>query len=307
MEIKKFIDIERIRNSYAETFEAGEPIVVEVKIDGANASFRYDTETDSVVAFSRRKELTPANTLEGFFGFVSSLDKEVVKSVLGSRYIVFGEWLVPHTVQYPKEMYKQFYMYDVYDTEIKQYLPYDETIVIFEKLKAAGVQNFANVLYKGEFKSWEATNELLKANTYGEKPCMEGIVIKRQSRLDSKSSSLPFYIKIVNQQFSEVHTDHVKKEFNPEELAKIEAQKKLVAAVVTERRCQKIVEKLIEDGVIPRDWSSTDMRVIAKNMPKLAYEDCRKEEPEIIEKVENFGKYCSQIAMAHVRALLEKQ
>lgn len=307
MELKKFIDIERAKLSYVETFEIGEPIVCEVKVDGSNASFCYDAKNKTVAAFSRRKQLDVSNTLNGFFEFTQGFNEDVIEEVLGTRYIVFGEWLVKHTVQYPDHMYKKFYMYDVWDRETEQYLPYEETIYFYNKLIEGGItMEFVNTLYIGEFKSWEHILFLLEINTYGEKPCMEGVVIKRQSRLDSRSSRLPYYVKVVNEQFSEVHDTHVKKNIDPEKLKEIEAQKALVAAIVTERRCQKILEKMIEDNIIPADWGSEHMKDIVKNMPKLAFEDCRKEEPELIGKVDNFGKYCSQIAMSHVKKFFGK-
>ena len=33
MDMKKYIDIERVKESYASTFEVGAPIVIQVKID----------------------------------------------------------------------------------------------------------------------------------------------------------------------------------------------------------------------------------------------------------------------------------
>lgn len=55
--LKKYVDIERVKESYASTFEVGEPIVIQVKVDGSNASIAYDSKTNSLVAFSRRQTL----------------------------------------------------------------------------------------------------------------------------------------------------------------------------------------------------------------------------------------------------------
>ena len=40
---------------------------------------------------------------------VTELDKELIKDILGSRLILFGEWLVSHTVVYPDDKYKNAY------------------------------------------------------------------------------------------------------------------------------------------------------------------------------------------------------
>ena len=305
MDMKKYIDIERVKESYASTFEVGEPIVIQVKIDGSNASIAYDSKTNSLVAFSRRQTLNEMNTLNGFWNYVQSLDVKAFAEVLGDRYIIFGEWLVPHSVKYPEDMYKKFYMFDVWDRETEQYLTQEDSLAIFDRLKNY-IPNYVHTLYNGPFISWEHTLAFLKENIYGETPCMEGIVIKRQNKLWSKSSRLPYYVKIVNEKFSEVHSSKPKT-IDPEKLAAREAEQAAVAEVVTKRRITKGLEKLIEDNIIPFDWDEHNMKEIAKTLPSFIYQDCQKEEPEIVFSCENFGKICSQLTMKYVRNILQEK
>lgn len=305
MEIKKYIDIERVKESYASTFEVGEPIVIQVKIDGSNASIAYDSKTNSLVAFSRRQALNEMNTLNGFWNYVQSLDVKAFAEILGDRYIIFGEWLVPHSVKYPENMYKKFYMFDVWDRETEQYLTQEDSLAIFDRLKHY-IPNYVHTLYNGPFISWEHTLAFLKENIYGEAPCMEGIVIKRQDKLWSKSSRLPYYVKVVNEKFSEVHSSKPKT-IDPEKLAAREVEQAAVAEVVTKRRIIKGLEKLIEDNIIPFDWDEHNMREISKTLPSFIYQDCQKEEPEIVINCENFGKICSQLTMKYVRNILQEK
>lgn len=51
--MKKYVDIVRANAAYLNSFEVGEPIVIEEKINGANFSFRYDEDTDTVKPFAR--------------------------------------------------------------------------------------------------------------------------------------------------------------------------------------------------------------------------------------------------------------
>ena len=303
MEIKKYLDIERCKKSYASTFEVGEPIVIQVKIDGSNASIAYDSKTNSLVAFSRRQTLNEMNTLNGFWNYVQSLDIKTFAEVLGNRYIIFGEWLVPHSVKYPEDMYKKFYMFDVWDRETEQYLTQEDSLAIFDRLKNY-IPNYVHTLYNGPFISWEHTLAFLKENIYGETPCMEGIVIKRQNKLWSKSSRLPYYVKIVNEKFSEVHSSKPKT-IDPEKLAAREAEQAAVAEVVTKRRIEKMLQKFEEDNLIPSDWGGESMKQISKLLPKAVYEDCRKEEPEAVITVENFGKICASLCMKYAREILD--
>lgn len=304
MEQKKYIDIERCKQRYAETFKVGEQIVVQVKIDGSNASIAYDENINSLVAFSRRQELSEKNNLNGFWNFVQTLDVSIFKEILGNRYIIFGEWLTPHAVKYPQQMYNKFYMFDVWDKVAEEYLPQEKSFSIFKKLQPY-ITEYVNTLYSGDFISWDALLNLLKENTYGESPCMEGIVIKRQNCLDSKSSRLPFYVKIVSEQFSEVHKSKKQKTIDPEAIAKKEANLALAATIVTPQRVQKMIYKFIEDGLLPQDWDEHNLKDISKILPNAIYRDCVKEESETVQQVEDFGKVAAKLSMSIVRNLIK--
>lgn len=304
MEQKKYIDIERCKQRYAETFKVGEQIVVQVKIDGSNASIAYNESTNSLIAFSRRQELSEKNNLNGFWNFVQTLDVSIFKEILGNRYIIFGEWLTPHAVKYPQQMYNKFYMFDVWDKVVEEYLPQEKSFSIFEKLQPY-ITEYVNTLYNGDFVSWDALLNLLKENIYGESPCMEGIVIKRQNCLDSKSSRLPFYVKIVSEQFSEVHKSKKQKAIDPEAIAKKEANLALAATIVTPQRVQKMIYKFIEDGLLPQDWDEHNLKDISKILPSAIYRDCVKEENETVQQVEDFGKVAAKLSMSIVKDLIK--
>lgn len=308
--MKKYLDIERCKQKYAETFNVGEDIVIQEKIDGSNASIRYDEESGTLKAFSRRLELNADNTLNGFWDYVQTLNLDTFKEILGSRYIVFGEWMgAKHAIKYPENVYGKFWMFDVWDTQTEQYLPYEETRSFYDKLIACGNEdnkfNFVPVFYIGKFESWEKTSELVGRTEVGAEPTGEGIVIKRQNCLDSKSSRLPFYVKIVSEQFSEVHKSKKQKAIDPEAIAKKEANLALAATIVTPQRVQKMIYKFIEDGLLPQDWDEHNLKDISKILPNAIYKDCVKEENETVQQVEDFGKVAAKLSMSIVRDLIK--
>ena len=308
--MKKYLDIERCKQKYAETFNVGEDIVIQEKIDGSNASIRYDEESGTLKAFSRRLELDADNTLNGFWDYVQTLNLDTFKEILGSRYIVFGEWMgAKHAIKYPENVYGKFWMFDVWDTQTEQYLPYEETRSFYDKLIACGNEenkfNFVPVFYIGKFESWEKTSELVGRTEVGAEPTGEGIVIKRQNCLDSKSSRLPFYVKIVSEQFSEVHKSKKQKAIDPEAIAKKEANLALAATIVTQQRVQKMIYKFIEDGLLPQDWDEHNLKDISKILPNAIYQDCVKEESETVQQVEDFGKVAAKLSMSIVRDLIK--
>ena len=308
--MKKYLDIERCKQKYAETFNVGEDIVIQEKIDGSNASIRYDEESGTLKAFSRRLELNADNTLNGFWDYVQTLNLDTFKEILGSRYIVFGEWMgAKHAIKYPENVYGKFWMFDVWDTQTEQYLPYEETRSFYDKLIACGNEdnkfNFVPVFYIGKFESWEKTSELVGRTEVGAEPTGEGIVIKRQNCLDSKSSRLPFYVKIVSEQFSEVHKSKKQRAIDPEAIAKKEANLALAATIVTPQRVQKMIYKFIEDGLLPQDWDEHNLKDISKILPNAIYKDCVKEENETVQQVEDFGKVAAKLSMSIVKDLIK--
>lgn len=299
MEHKKFMDIERIKEGYAENFRPGDYIYIEEKIDGSNAAIRYDAATNSIVAQSRKQILTPTNNLRGFFEFAQRLDVDKVKKELGENLIAYGEWAVPHTVRYPDDKYNNFYMFDVYDLETQSYLPQNKVIAIAAMLGLT----MAPIFYIGEFISWKHCASFVGKSELGAESG-EGIMVKNQTRLNDPDNRHPFYLKIVGEKFCETKAHSHIKQTNPDVLAKLEEDRALAETIVTEARVTKILNKFVDEGIIPEDWGSMDMPVIAKNLPRAVYEDCLKEEPEVVKAIDNFGKIANSIVMGIARSKL---
>lgn len=299
MKQKKFMDIERLKESMIDGFQKGDHIVVQEKIDGANFSIRYDPETDIVASFSRKNPLSFQNDLRGAWGWSQKLDKNLVKDVLGNNLILFGEWLVPHTIVYPQERYQNAYFYDVYDTETEQYFKQDK---VKEVINSLGLI-YVPVFYDGEFQSWEHIQEFVGRTDLGGEHG-EGVVVKNMSRINDPNTRLPFYTKIVGEKFSEKKSVKPKM-IDPEKVAERERLQNLVDTVVTEGRVTKLVHKMVDEGIIPEKWDEHDMSTIARNIGKDVYYDCVKEEPDVVEQVGgDFGRLANGAAMRIVRNIL---
>lgn len=291
------MDIERLKDKYIDGFQKGDYIVVQEKIDGANFSIRYDEETDSIRAFSRKKILDLGNNLRGAWEWSQKLDKNLVKEVLGTNLVLFGEWLVSHTIVYPDDRYQNAYFYDVWDTELERYLEQDKVEDIVMRLNLI----YVPVFYKGEFKSWEHLKQFVGRTDLGGENG-EGIVVKNMTRLNDPSTKLPFYTKIVADKFAEKKSI---KKFDGKKLEKREKLQAIVESVVTEGRVTKLVNKMVDEGIIPENWDEHDMKTIAKNIGREIYYDCVKEEPETVEQVgELFGKLASGAAIKIVKSIL---
>lgn len=297
MEHKKYIDIDRLKPSFVDGFEKGDHIVIQEKIDGANASFEYDKENDVIQSFSRKHTLDVKNNLRGFWNYIQELDKGEYYNTSGLR--VYSEWLIKHSVAYPQDKYQKMYVYDIYDTKKEVFLHQDN------------VKEFCNmydltyvpVFYEGEFISWEHIQSFVgKTELGGEYG--EGVVVKNMTKLNNPNTRLPFYTKIVGEKFVETK-GHSIKQVDPNQLEERQRVQDLTSTIVTDARVTKILHKFIDEGILQEDWDEKSMSVIAKNIPRAVYDDCIKEEPEIVSEIgEYFGKFTSSMAMKIVRSKL---
>lgn len=300
---KKYMDIERLKPAFAEGFEVGDDIVIQEKIDGANFSIRYDKEDNSIKAFSRKKELDFSNNLRGAWEWSQKLSVDLIKSVLGDNLVLFGEWLVPHTVKYPDDKYQNAYFFDVYNTETEEYLIQDKVKKIISDLNL----NYVPVFYIGKFISWDNVKSYI-GNTEMGGLFGEGIVVKNQTKLNNPNTRLPFYTKIVCESFCETKAHSHNKVVDMEKMADRERAVALTETIVTKGRVTKLINKMVDEGIIREDWDAHDMGTIAKNLGKEVYYDCQKEEPDIVDEIgEGFGKYASSTAMKLAREILSNR
>ena len=119
------------------------------------------------------------------------------------------------------------------------------------------------------------------------------------TRLNDSNTRLPFYTKIVSNEFSE--TKKIKQKTID---VNRETYLELTQSIVTKPRVNKILHKMVDENIIPIDWDETNMSDIARNIGRLIYDDCVKEESEIVDKIENFGKMCSSTCMKLVKEIM---
>lgn len=299
MQQKKFMNIQRLKDQFVDGFRPGDMIVVQEKIDGSNAATRYDAETGTMVAFSRKKTLDQYNTLNGFYNYIQTLNVDDYKEF--PQYVIFGEWTgARNAIIYNKESTNKWYVFDIYDVEKEQYLPQEYVKEFAEEHDLI----YVNTYYVGPFISWEHTMSFMGTSAYGD--TQEGIVVKNQTRLNDQSERLPFVVKIVGEKFQEIKkSNHIKKIQDPQKLQERENAILLTENIVTYRRVEKELYKMRDEEIVPQEWNEKDMGMIAKLLPRRIYDDCMKEEPDVVLQIgENFGKFCSSTCMKHARNIV---
>lgn len=252
--------------------------------------FIYDYEFDYIVSIK-------------YVGVEDCYDIEMEGTENNANFVANG-FIVhncKHTIKYVQDAYKRFYFYDVYDKEHECYLPQSEVKRLADELNLRYVQTF----YDGEFISWEHCMSFMhKSDIAVDVP--EGIVVKNQTELNNPNSRTPFVLKIVNSQFSEIKKDnHRQKVEDPQKLVARTKASEIVEQIVTKNRVQKELHKMIDEGILPEKIEPQNMKTVAQNLPKRIFEDCVKEENElVIEAGEFFGKMCGSATMNWAKKII---
>lgn len=286
-EIKKYTDI--VRLGHKTTFgvlEVGDLITITEKIDGANASFILN-EFNEVDCFSRNNQVTEGNTLRGYYGWI----KENIKpELLNPKFRYYGEWCISHKIQYKPEYYQNFYLFNVYDEELSEYLSDD---VMRSEANRIGIKT-VDLLYEGEYISFEHlltfVGQSKMAINIG-----EGIVVKNVNYKDKYGNQV--FVKLVSDEFRETQKQKAPKDPN----RPISIEQEFINMTVTKARVDKLLHKLVDENILEEKFGIEDMGLILKNLGSRIYEDVMKEESDSLPE-----NYEVQILRKAIGGLLPK-
>ncbi len=151
---------------------AGKHLVIEEKIDGANTAISFD-EAGNLLLQSRGRYLTGGyrerhyNLLKQWAG----IHRDDLYDVLGSRYIMYGEWMyAKHTVFYDK-LPHYFMEFDILDRETGRFLDTASRREMTELLPVVSVP----VLAEGTFEKKEDVLKYLGTSCFISENHMENL------------------------------------------------------------------------------------------------------------------------------------
>lgn len=277
-----------IRKNNTNAFEVGDIIQITEKYDGSNASI--ENINGEIFSYSRKQQLNFNNTLSGFYNYIQEKEPNIPEGL-----VIFGEWSgARNKIIYEKK--HMWLVFDIFNKDTNTYMP--QTYV--KHFCAEHGFDYINELYNGPFISWDHCRTFCNSPAYGDK--QEGIVVKNQSKLTEARNY--YYLKIVNNDFKE-KMNKSPKEIDPaKETAKANAAT-LMETIVTRNRVEKMLFKLRDEGIIGSELVPADMKTIAKNLPRRIYEDCLKEEPEIVKAAGEYsGNMCNAITMKIARKII---
>jgi len=248
----KYPHIERIDSEEVQGLLELDNLWIEPKIDGANASVLMD-ENGVLRAAKRSGVLDTDADFRGLLAYTyENQDKFLKFFEKYPRHIIYGEWLVKHTVWFYREnAWRKFYAYDILDLDNNKF--YDpETRV--KMLAECEINQIAPIVkLKGPLITDAHIQQLewyMNNNRYliDEKDKFgEGIVIKGFSS-DLKPYVNKYgrttWLKMVKQEFKEKHVIMMGA---PEKEMKTDSERIFAETFVTSGRVEKIKEKICDD------------------------------------------------------------
>lgn len=260
-EMKKYMDVVRLgHKTTIGVLNEGDDIVIQEKLDGANASFKLDD--GKIAAFSRNTKLSPENNLRGFYEWTQTLDP----SKLLDGVIYYGEWLVKHKLDYGTNA-NQFYLFDIYNEFLHEY---DSFTMVKDEAKRLNL-NLIPLFYEGKYQSFEHLQSFVGKSELGVEG--EGVVVKNVSYKDNYGHQC--FVKLVSDSFREVQKQKAPKDPNFQSV-----EMTFVNECLTKARVEKLLHKLVDEQILDENFGIEDMGTILKNLGNRVYDDIMKEEAD---------------------------
>lgn len=180
-QFRRYDHLERFGHPECRSIELGR-VYVFPKLDGTNASVWLDSN-GQVQCGSRNRVLTPERDNHGFCAWVNSDDDKAVAlvSLLQAcpNLVVYGEWLVPHTLRsYREDAWRRFWIFDVFNHLTGRYLGFDDysPAMIADGLDVVAPLCVISYPSKAQLLAQVETNTYLVQDGAG---VGEGVVLKR--------------------------------------------------------------------------------------------------------------------------------
>lgn len=142
---------------------ANQYVVVEEKVDGANAAISFSR--DGQMLLQSRGHYLTGGAREKHFNLFKQWAYSLagaLREVLGSRYILYGEWLYAKHTMFYDNLPHYFLEYDVLEVEKQQFLSTEMRMKLLAQLPIVSVP----ILFSGKLKSQKQLTDLLGESNF---------------------------------------------------------------------------------------------------------------------------------------------
>lgn len=197
---RKYMHIERVGQDEVDGLLIGK-VIVQPKIDGSNCQVWNEA---GIHIGSRNQEIVGDNDHMGFVDWVQQNDDLLISWFAEHpAWRLYGEWLVRHTLKtYRESAWRRFYVFDVFDDESEQFVPYEQYQPELDRLGFDYIPVMATATNPTE----EVLRRFVEQNTFlidEGKGAGEGIVIKRYDFVNRFGRVV--WGKLVRNDFKEKH------------------------------------------------------------------------------------------------------
>ena len=258
--LPRYMHIERLGHADVEGLLDGE-VIVQEKLDGANATVAIERETGRLVIASRSCAVSVAgDPPTGFRGLVEYVLQHEGLQALAGVYIVRGEWLVPHSVKdYAPDSYKHFYIFDCQERD-GTYLHPDEWLWLARELGCRCAPEIARLFNP----TVAQVAELSSGPSALGAPKREGVIAKRYGFVNRFGRVT--WGKVVGEDFQQRHKLSMgASRWDAPEL-------RFVADVVTDGAVLKVIGKVSDLHGEPADVRAME-EVLGRLWHECAYEE----------------------------------
>lgn len=289
MSFKKYMHVERLDSEEVEGL-LDYCCDIQPKLDGANASIWWDN--GEICCGSRNNQLSPENTLSGFYEWVQE-NKERFRFAEQEGLIIYGEWLIPHAFRgYREDAWRKFYIFDGYKKD-KGYIDFsnfklkyeiyigDLLVPVIGFIDTEWINGDSD--YQKGMGGYAFPKEALDQCTWllkeGEKH--EGVVIKRHT----------FFNKYGRQTWAK----YVREDFKcKSQLEKIDRSENIESKIVYQYVTDHLIEKEIAKVRVAKGLDQNDISILGESLGKVWHSVINEELWNILKKFKcptiNFGK-----------------
>ena len=115
-------DDKHLNEKLSETFIADESLIVEEKLDGTNVGLHFCNDGNLVLQCRGHLITEGMHPQYDLFKQWAAVKRNTLEARLGTRYIMYGEWLyAKHTIHYQR-LPHYFFEFDVYDKQERLFL-----------------------------------------------------------------------------------------------------------------------------------------------------------------------------------------
>ncbi len=125
-------DDKHLGESESNQFIDDESLIIEEKIDGTNVGIHFSTNGEMVLQCRGHQITEGMHPQYDLFKQWAAVKRSVIEEMLGSGYILFGEWVYARHSVFYRQLSHYFFEFDIYDKQEQAFLSLERRLILLE-------------------------------------------------------------------------------------------------------------------------------------------------------------------------------